>query len=99
MRSFKIRIEERALDDIQQGFDYYEQVQNGLGVRFNNAIFQAFDTLRRNPYYQVRYDKFRCLLVKRFPYMIHYEVNETDQVIDVFAVINTNLDPKANWLV
>ncbi len=31
--------------------------------------------------------------------MIHYEVNETDQVIDVFAVINTNLDPKANWLV
>jgi hypothetical protein len=41
MRSFKIRIEERALDDIQQGFDYYEQVQNGLGIRFNNAVFQA----------------------------------------------------------
>ncbi len=98
MRSFKIRIEERALDDIQQGFDYYEQVQNGLGVRFNNAIFQAFDTPRRNPYYQVRYDKFRCFLVKKFPYLIHYEVNEADQVIDVFAVINTYLDPQENWL-
>jgi plasmid stabilization system protein ParE len=99
MISFKIRIEERALNDIQQGFDYYEEIQVGLGVQFNNAVFHAFDVLVRNPYYQVRYDKFRCLLVKRFPYMIHYEVNETNQVIDVFAVINTNLDPKANWLV
>jgi plasmid stabilization system protein ParE len=98
MRSFKIRIEERALDDIQQGFDYYEQVQNGLGVKFNNAVFQALDTLVKNPYYQVRYDRFRCFLVKRFPYMIHYEINELDQLIDVFAIVNTHLDPKENWL-
>jgi toxin ParE1/3/4 len=98
MPLYKIRIEERALVDIQQAFDYYEAKQAGLGVRFNQSVFHSFEILRQNPFYQVRYDTFRCLPVKKFPYMIHYEVEEAQEVIHVFAVINTHLDPDKNWL-
>jgi toxin ParE1/3/4 len=96
MSSYKIKIEERALLDIQQGFDYYEQKQAGLGLRFNKAVFKAFENLQINPFYQIRYSTFRCLPIKKFPFMVHYEVSE--DIVTVFAVINTYLDPKKNWL-
>ncbi len=98
MPSFKIRIEQRALLDMQQAFDYYETQQTGLGVRFNQSVFHSLDVLKRNPFYQVRYDSFRCLPVKKFPYMIHYEVDEATESVIVYAVINTHLNPADSWL-
>lgn len=98
MPHYKIRVEERALLDIQQAFDYYEEQQEGLGIRFNQSVFHSFDVLSRNPFYQVRYDSFRCLPVKKFPYMIHFEVDEVNAAVIVYAIINTHLDPEKNWL-
>jgi hypothetical protein len=54
MPTYKIRIEERALLDIQQAFDYYDEQQKGLGIRFNQSVFHSFDVLSRNPFYQIR---------------------------------------------
>ena len=98
MPLYKIRIEERAILDIQQGFDYYEDQQAGLGIRFNQSVFHSFDTLQKNPFYQVRYDTFRCLPIKKFSFMIHYEVDEANEVIIVYAVINTYRNPEQSWL-
>ena len=98
MPSYKIRIEQRALDDIQHAFEYYEKQQAGLGVRFNQSVFHSFEALNKNPFYQVRYDNFRCLPIKKFPYMIHYEVDEANEAVVVYAVINTLLNPEMNWL-
>jgi hypothetical protein len=39
MPSYQIKIEERALLDIQQGFDYYEEQQPNLGVRFRDVRY------------------------------------------------------------
>jgi hypothetical protein len=98
MSSYQIKIEERALLDIQQGFDYYEEQQPNLGVRFNNSIFQAFEILRQSPFYQIRYDSFRCLPINKFPFMIHNEVEETSKTIIVYAVINTYRNPSSSWI-
>lgn len=65
MPHYKIKIEERALHDIQQGFEYYEDKQSGLGVRFNQSVFHSFEILKQNPFYQIRYNTFRCLPVKK----------------------------------
>jgi hypothetical protein len=96
MDLYQIKIEERAILDIQQSFVYYEQQQSGLGVQFNRTVFNAFENLKINPFYQIRYGTFRCLPLKKFPFMIHYEVNE--KIVTVYAVINTSLDPEKNWL-
>ena len=97
MQSYEILIEERALLDIHQGFEYYETLQPGLGVRFNQSVFHSFETLQLNPFYQVRYDEVRCLPVKKFPYMVHYKVNELKGIVNVLAVINTYRDPDKTW--
>ncbi len=53
MSLYKIRIENRALLDIQEGFAYYEGKVQGLGIRFNQSVFHSFETLKRNPFYRV----------------------------------------------
>jgi toxin ParE1/3/4 len=98
MPPFNIRIEDRATQDIQNGFDYYEELQEGLGIRFNQEVFHAVEILRSNPFFQIRYNSFRCFPIRRFPFMIHYEVDENLKTITIYAVINTYLDPKEKWI-
>jgi hypothetical protein len=35
-----------------------------------------------------------CLPVKKFPYMVHFTIDEVQQVVTVRAVFHTALDPK-----
>ena len=98
MSLFEVKIHDRAIQDIWEGFNYYEEKQKGLGLKFNKSILIAVESLKLNPFYQIRYNTFRCLPIKRFPFMIHFEIDEKQKRVDVYAVINAYLDPKDNWL-
>lgn len=58
---FHIVIEPRALADIQQGIDYYEEQLAGLGKRFSETVDLYITVLSNNPYYQIRYKDYRVL--------------------------------------
>lgn len=92
--TYSIVIEPAALQDIQQGIDYYDDQQIGLGKKFEAAVNKHLVYIGRNPFFQVRYDDIHCLPVKKYPYMIHFTINQTDKTITVRAVFHTSLDPK-----
>ena len=98
MRRFRVFISPPAYDDIQQAIDYYNDRQKGLGKRFHLAVKSAVSALKRNPFYQIRYDEVRCLSVKRFPYMLHFTLTEETRTVIIHAVIHTSLDPETSWL-
>jgi hypothetical protein len=52
--AFKIKIEPEALDDIQQGIDWYNKQQAGLGRKFHAQVKDCFKKLKTNPFFQVR---------------------------------------------
>lgn len=91
--SFNIVLNDAAVHDIQLAIDYYNQQQTGLGKRFYNTINRAFETLKRNPFYQVRYDNVRCFYSRPFPFLIHFTVDEHKMIIVVLAVIHTSVNP------
>jgi hypothetical protein len=93
---YKLNIKPQAHRDIQEGIDWYNSQQPRLGIRFHTVIKQEFETLRKNPFFQVRYDGIRCLPLKKFPYMIHFVVEEENKRIVVLGIINTHKDP-ARW--
>lgn len=95
---FTILIEDRAAEDIQDGIDYYDEKQVGLGRKFKDAVDKEFIIMEQNPFYQIRYNNIRCKIVKKFPYLIHFEVNEAEKIANVFAVINTSKNPDTNWI-
>jgi toxin ParE1/3/4 len=91
---FTIKIEKEAEQDIQQGINWYNEQEPGLGRTFHTAVKQHFKKLRINPFFQVRYDNIHCLPLKRFPFMIHYTIHEERQIVIVRAVLNTFRSPR-----
>lgn len=92
--AFTLVIDPRAMKDVQDAIDYYEDQQSGLGVRFENALNEHLLKLEKSPFFRIRYDNVRCLLVKKFPYMLHFSVNEDQQLVYIWAVLHTAQDPE-----
>ena len=95
---YAVLVEDRAADDIQDGIDYYDNESAGLGHKFETAVDKEFSAIAKNPFYQIRYKNIRCKLVKKFPYLIHFYVDEAVKTAYILAVISTHKDPKKNWL-
>lgn len=98
MHSFQIKLEPEAKEDIQKGIEYYKEKQKGLGKKFHAEVKNSIAAIRKNPFYQIRYDDIRCLPLNKFPFMIHFRVDESDSIATIYGVINTSLDPDKNWI-
>ncbi|MEX2592801.1 MAG: type II toxin-antitoxin system RelE/ParE family toxin [Anditalea sp.] len=94
MTAFKTKIEPEAYQDIQEAIGWYNQQQTGLGRRFHTEVKASFKKLEIHPFFQVRYDNVHCFLLKKFPYMVHYTVDEPNKKIIVRAVLGTSRNPK-----
>ena len=95
MKKFKVKVEPEALADIQEITDWYNQLQPGLGKRFLKAAISQINSLNKDPQiYAVRYHEIRCVLIKKFPYLVHFYINDKSYTVEVLAVINTNRNPK-----
>ena len=95
---FTIILDTRAIHDIQEAIDYYDEKQIGLGIKFENHLDTYFKSISKNPFYQNRYDQIHCLPLKKFPFMIHFSVNEQSFEIFIHAIINTSRNPKEYWI-
>jgi hypothetical protein len=92
---YKIKIDKDALIDIQEIIDWYNCELQGLGSRFHKQTVIQINALKKNPFiHATRYDVIRCAVVKKFPFMIHYVINESEKTVAVFAVIHTSRNPK-----
>lgn len=92
--AFTLVIDLRAIRDVQQAIDYYDEQQAGLGQRFEAVLNIHLLTLEKNPFFRIRYDNVHCLPVEKFPYIVHFTVDEDQKVVTVRAVFHTALDPK-----
>ena len=97
MSKFSVKLSFRAVVDINNGVDYYNDIQKDLGKRFGNDVKSSINKIKRNPFFQIRYDNIRCLPLGTFPFMIHFEVLESNNLIIIYGIINTYLNTD-NWI-
>ncbi len=94
--SCSIKITPTAFKDLQKSIDYYNDQQKGLGKKFNTAIQSIFSQLRKVPASgSFMYDNVRYRVLKKFPYVILYEITDPTTII-VYRIFNTSQDPY--WL-
>jgi len=91
---FKIVIEPRALQDIQQTIDYYDEKLIGLGERFHAVVSSCIEAISVNPFYQLRYKDYRALPTERFPFLIIFYIDETSETAHVTAVFHASQNPE-----
>ncbi len=95
--AWHILLSSKAKADIQDGINWYKSKQKGLGKRFHAEVKSSISRLRKSPFHAIKYNEVRCIQPHKFPYLIHYIINEHDQTIIILGVLNTSMDPEANW--
>lgn len=92
--SYKVVILPLAKNDIKQAVDWYQQKQNKLGRRFAAEVRKKVNFIQKNPKATaVRYKNVRTALLDKFPFLIHYIVDEKGKTIIIAAVFHTSLNP------
>jgi hypothetical protein len=90
--SFTVIFKEEADSDIFEARRWYESRQIGLGDKLLDEIEEYVKLLEQDPQiYQVRKQNWRYCLLKKFPYIIVYEIDK--QEVIVYAVFNTYQHP------
>jgi plasmid stabilization system protein ParE len=92
---FQLKIDVDAFNDIQETSEWYEMQSKGLGLRYKNQTKKQINSLRGNPYlFAIKYNEVRCRKIEKFPFLIHYTIEEELNIITVFAVFHTSRNPE-----
>jgi len=98
--TFSVVLEPVAINDVQLAIDYYDDKELGLGNKFEEVLNLALISLTINPHFQKRYRGIHCLPLKKFPYMIHFTIDEEVKTVIIRAVFHTSQNPdlwKDRW--
>jgi hypothetical protein len=92
---FKVEYNPDFFNDLVEAVDWYNEKQVGLGNRFFNKVKQQTAKLSSTAlHFAIKYDDIRCMCIQKFPYMVHYCVNEQTKTVKVEAMFHTSRDPR-----
>ena len=90
---YELIIREEAELEIIEATKYYESQQIGLGIRFLAHLQTYLDRIQIYPeHFYIKRKPYREAFIKKFPYLIIYELIENKVI--VFSVFNTWQNPK-----
>ena len=90
-----IRISEDALEDLNEGFWFYESQEAGLGDYFTTNLKSDIEGLKiTGGIHRQAYKDYRRLLSRVFPYAVYYTMDEEGVV--VWAVADCRRHPE--WI-
>lgn len=93
---YQLILKHRAITMAKQAYEWYEDKNTGLGEVFLLELDSCYKKLEAQPtYYRKLKKNFRQLQLKRFPYVVVYEIMKTKVV--VFAVFHTSRNPKEKF--
>jgi plasmid stabilization system protein ParE len=80
--------------DLMNAVEYYNKISPKLAKEFLFRIREAKTYINNSPLgFQIKYKEVRTLLLKQFPYHIHYLIDHTKKQIIILAVIHAYKNP------
>ena len=89
----RVQVLEEALEDLDQGFRFYEGQEAGLGLYFLDELFSDIDSLRNSAGIHPLVFSHHRALARRFPFAIYYSVKE--EFVRVHAVMDCRRKPSS----
>lgn len=87
----KVLVLEEAIEDLAEGFRFYERQAEGLGSYFLDSLWSDIQSLRLYGGIHGIHKGYHRLLSKRFPYAVYYRIDEG--VARVRAVLDCRQAP------
>ena len=71
--TYSVVIKKEVKEDIINATDYYKNINIDLAKRFLDQIREVKKHILKSPKaYQIKYEQVRTVLLKNFPYQLHY---------------------------
>lgn len=94
MKQFTFIFSPQAINDIEDAKDYYDTIGTDIGRKFMSQLQFSLLAIKRNPRFaSIRYEDIRCAQMKKFPYLIHYHIDEKKLLVRILAVYSTHREP------
>ena len=92
--NYNLIILPKAAKDIGNAAKWYNKKSLGLGNRFVFNVNKKATFIKIMPYsFAIKYGNVRTTLVDKFPYLIHYFVDEINKEVLILAVLHTSRNP------
>jgi hypothetical protein len=95
--TYKIVIDDRAIDDIEMAMNYYQTISRKTMLGFYRDLQKKLQDLSISPYHQIRYNMVRCLPLIKYPFMIHFMIDEPNKQVLIIAILNTYQNPDSSY--
>ena len=80
--------------DLSSCFEYYENIQQGLGIQFIECVEESFNKIQQRPYlYKEILPNIRRVAISKFPYRVFYTILEKQIIVN--AVFHARKDPNS----
>ena len=87
-----------ALEEYLSASIWYEQQQEGLGLRFEKAIDNKIKQILHNPLaFAKNKHSFRQASTRTFPFVIVYKINSRKREIYISAIYHTKRKPMGKY--
>lgn len=92
---YKIVNRPLVASDILAAIDFYTVINPKLALQFLSRIEEAKQYIENSPFsFQKKYGQVRSILLKQFPFQIHYLIDEEKNVVVILAIIHSYRNPK-----
>jgi len=91
--AFKVLVLLHAQREIDEAIGYYAEISPSIPEKFIEDLSTTYNTLSKNPYYQKRYLNFRGLPLKRFPFILFFDLDEKQQIVKIVSCFHTSKNP------
>lgn len=91
---FDINLTQRAINDVENGVEYYNELSENLGFKFADEIDFALQQIAKMPTaYSFRYKNARAKQVNKFPFLIYFIIDDSKTSEEVLRIFNTYQNP------
>jgi mRNA-degrading endonuclease RelE of RelBE toxin-antitoxin system len=93
--NYTIEILSKAKIELVRDWEWYEEKQTGLGVKFKQQIYNALKIIEQYPeQFPEKIRNYQEAPVKIFPYLIIYRISKRKKVISIVSIFHTRRHPK-----
>jgi len=88
---YRLILSDKAEQDIQDAVQWYDSQRKGWGFEFAYCLEERLEMIAQFPYmYPIVYKNARKALIRKFPYVVLYYIEEANKTVCVFPVVSTH---------
>lgn len=92
--AYNLKILPSAEFDIDEAIQYYSKISESVLENFNTRLDEALLRIETNPFFQKRFKNIHALPLKKFSYIIFFEIFEEIKTVYILSVFCTHQNPK-----